>query len=188
MIAKYALLLACSIALAGSLRVDAATITFQTETTTELTGTFLFTDSESLFSDTASIFLQLPGQVGDNFQRLFGERNATEAGVTVQFFAQDLGLPDDPYFFAFPVQAPTVFPEVVGTYINSPAGLPVNFRFYDLTESSGGIFGTFSGKFSFVVAGNPEEPGVPGVPDSGSTLTFLGLVLAGLGLLRRRSR
>jgi len=182
MLPRHPLLLACSLVLAGCLRVDAATITFETQTTTELSGTFLFTDSESLLSDTASIFLQLPGPAGDNFQRLFGERNGTDTGVTVQFFAQDLGLPEDPYFFEFPVQAPTVFPDVVGTYINSPAGLPVNFRFYDLAESTGGILGTFSGKFSFRVVE------VSGVPDSGSTLSFLGVVLAGFGLARRRSR
>jgi len=167
------------IALAGAFRVDAAAIIFLTETTTELTGSFSFTDNESLFSETASTFRDLPGPDSDEFQRFLGERNWSDAGVTVQFGVQGFGFPDDPYFFEFPVQAATNFPEILGTYTNSPTGRPVNFRFYDFVESSGVRLGTFSGKFSFQVSE---------VPDSGATLGFLGLGLVGLGMFRRRAR
>jgi len=188
---SHSLLLACTIALFGTLRVDAGSITFLTQTSTELTGTFSFTDSERLVSAPASIFGQLPGSDSEGSQRLFGERNVTDSVVTVQFGAQEFGIPMDPYFVQVDVLTPTIFPELLGTYTNSPSGRPVNFRFYGFTESSGTALGTFSGNFSFQAIddnGEPEEPGIPTVPDSGSTLSFLGVALAGLGLIRRRLR
>lgn len=162
--------------------VNGATITLTTDTNAELTGSFSFTGSDSGFVNVLQ-FLHLP----DDTNVLFGGRNPelastfsvsaiTAIPVQVSFGSSAEGSPDNPYFNLYTF-SPGALPEVVGNFDNNVGNIPVSFRFYDI-QDTGGLDGTFSGKFQFNLVTN--------TPDGGSTLVLFGLALMVVAFARRR--
>jgi len=167
------LLVAVTITLIGSHRAFAGSIIFDSDTPTELVGSFSASEDEYIELSTV-FFRSLPRLDDDSDQAL----SAGRAPPFVYFGSLRSGVDDDPFFIEFAASSFS-FSELLGAYANSPTGQRVVFRFFDLSESSGEEDGTFSGKFSFRLA--PAS-----VPDSGMTLPLLGLGLAGLLAIRRR--
>ena len=129
----------------------ATTLTIDTDTSTELRGSFEATDAGGLFPVGAFGSL-LP--TGDG--RLFLSRR--EGNPTFGTLAP--GNPDFAVFQEIQNDNPRVFSDLSGMFNNNPSGTTVYFLFYDLADT-GGFIGSFTGKFAYSTLGPPSPSPVP---------------------------
>ena len=156
-----------------------ATIIANVDTPTELSGTFSF-DGNSFDSFSPVGFAgNLPGTAASQF--LNGGRSILNGGIGGGLASDSQGFPNDVALGGL-FSAPGGAISSSGSYNNSPSGLWVDFALQG-SESSGVADGVFSGTFSFTVRQTRA-----GVPEGGSTLAMLGLVVAGCAGMWKRVR
>ncbi len=159
--------------LGASSSVNAAIITFTTDTPTLLQGTFLAMGngpgSIDFTSASPAIFAHLPGG-----SELYVYRSSVPFEPDNIAFRSGIdGSPEDPDV-TFTLQTPTTVnrPELAGAYTNSLSGATVNFRLFNMVASGGGI-GSWSGSFEFQKVSMMPDADGDGVPDVSDNCTLI---------------